>query len=425
MTKRCAIVGFGCAGYHALSALRQADPDAEIHVYSDLDEPPANPMLTTYYAAGRLPYGALFPFGSLEDISRRLSPVLHPGVTVTGLDAESRTLTASDGSRLSFDGILLSTGAEPVVPPLGVTVGGRVLCMRTVADAQALRARLAGGGVRSVTVIGASMVGVKIVELCRDAGIACTLADMAPRVFSLAAFPDVSLEIQRRMEAQGVSLRFGAAVTAAEESPDRVITHFAQGEPVSSDLLVLCIGTRAKTGLARQAGLEVGRGIAVDHRMETSAPGIYAAGDCCEGRNVITGSRQIIGLWANAAAQGEAAGRCMAGQSAASTGNMLHNLTHFMGMDFVSLGDVNARGEVHTIGTPSDDRYVEAVVSGDQLLCVNLLDSYHISGVIKNYIMNRFTGNKAPLPVGLRGLLAREGFTDEFLTLFEGGPAHV
>ena len=77
MSKRYAIIGFGCAGYQALTALRESNMEAEIHVFSDLGEPPANPMLTTYYAAGRLPYEALFPFGSLEDIERRYSPVLH------------------------------------------------------------------------------------------------------------------------------------------------------------------------------------------------------------------------------------------------------------------------------------------------------------------------------------------------------------
>ena len=421
MKKRCAIVGFGCAGYHALSALRECDPEAEIHVYSDLTEPPANPMLTTYYAAGRLPYEGLFPFGTLEDISRRLSPVLHTGVTVTALDGNTRTLTCSDGSSHSFDAILLATGADPVVPPLGVTVGSRVLCMRTVADARALRDRLANGDTRSVTVIGGSMVGIKIVELCREAGLSCTLADMADRIFPLAAFPDVSEEIQRRLEAQGVTLRFGGAVTGAVETAHCVTTSFAQGEPVTSDLLVLCIGTRARTSLAREAGIEVGRGIVVSDSMETSCPGIYAAGDCCEGRNVMTGGHQIIGLWANAACQGQTAGRAMAGAPALFSGNILHNITHFMGMDFISFGDVNAEGEVHTIGSPGDRRYVKAVVSGGELRCVNMLDSYHISGVVKNYIMNRFTGNKSPLPTALRGLLAQEGFTDQFLTLFEGG----
>lgn len=421
MSKRYAIVGFGCAGYHALTALRESDLDAEIHVYSDSAEPPANPMLTTYYAAGRLPYEGLFPFGSLEDILRRLSPVLHTGVTVTALDKETRTLTCSDGSKATFDAILLATGADPVVPPLGVTVGNRVLCMRTVADAKALRDRLAKGDVRSVTVIGGSMVGIKIVELCREAGLSCTLADMAERIFPLAAFSDVSEEIQRRLEEQGVTLRFGGAVTGAHEREDGVTTTFAQGEPVESDLLVLCIGTRARASLARDAGIEVGRGIVVDDSMETSATGVYAAGDCCEGRNVMTGGHQIIGLWANAACQGQTAGHAMAGQPARFSGNILHNITHFMGMDFISFGDVNAEGDAYTIGSPTHRRYVKAVVSDGELRCVNMLDSYHISGVVKNYIMNRFTGNKSPLPTALRGLLAQEGFTDKFLTLFEGG----
>lgn len=421
MTKRYAVVGFGCAGYQALAALRESDGDAEIHVYSELEQPPANPMLTTYYAAGRIPYEALFPFGSLEEIARKYAPVLHTATCVTGLDAAAKALKCADGSVQAFDGILLATGAEPVVPPLGVKVGGRVLCMRTVADAQALRARIEKGDIRSVTVIGGSMVGIKIVELCREAGLVCTLADLADRIFPLAAFLDVSAEIQRRLEDKGVALRFGAAVTGAEERADCVVTTFAAGEPVTSDLLVLCIGTRARTELARAAGLEVNRGIVVNDSMETSAPGIYAAGDCCEGRNIMTGGHQIIGLWANAAYQGQTAGHCMAGDPVVYSGNMLHNITHFMGMDFISFGDIGAEGEIHAIGKPTDDRYVEAVVSGGELRCVNMLDSYHISGVVKNYMMNRFTGNRAPLSTALRGMLAREGFTDEFLTLFEGG----
>lgn len=420
MGKRYAIVGFGCAGYHGLEALRQSDPGSEIHVFSELDQPPANPMLTTYYAAGRLPFEALFPFGSLEEVARRLSPVLHMDTRVTALDKDSRALVLADGARMEFDAILLATGADPVVPPLGVSVGGRVLCMRTVADAKRLRERLEAGGIRSVTVIGASMVGIKIVELCREAGIRCTLADLAERVFPLAALPDVSAEIQRRLEEQGVALRFGAAVTAAEETRDQVTTYFAQGEPVVSDLLVLCIGTRARTELARAAGLEVDRGIVVNDSMETSAPGIYAAGDCCQGREIMSGGHQIIGLWANAAYQGQTAGHCMAGDPVLFSGNILHNITRFMGMDFVGLGDVRAQGEVYRVGKPSDRRYIEAVVADGELRCVNLLDSYHISGVVKNYLMNRFTGNRAPLPTALRGLLAREGFTDKFLSLFEG-----
>lgn len=108
MLKRYAIVGFGCAGYQALTALRESDMDAEIHVFSDLADPPANPMLTTYYAAGRLPFEALFPFGSLEQIQGRFNPLLHMESPVTSLDAEARILTCGSESFGPFDGILLA-----------------------------------------------------------------------------------------------------------------------------------------------------------------------------------------------------------------------------------------------------------------------------------------------------------------------------
>ena len=415
-----AIIGFGCAGYYGAKAIRENDPDGTIAVYSEHGYSPYNPMLTTYYAAGRLPYEALFPFGSLEEVERKLSPVLHMDAPVAALEKDERALTLATGERMAFDAVLLATGAQPVVPPLGVTVGERVLCMRTVADARRLRQRLEAGDARSVTVIGASMVGIKIVELCREAGIACTLADLAERVFPLAALPDVSAEIQRRLAQQGVALHFGAAVTRAEESARQVTTWFAQGEAVTSDLLVLCIGTRTNVSLADPAEVTVNKGIVVDHDMQTPVPGVYAAGDCCEGEELQSNTSMIIGLWANAAYQGQTAGHCMAGDPVIFSGNILHNITHFMGMDFVGFGDVRAQGEVHRVGRPTDRRYIEAVVADGELRCVNLLDSYHISGVVKNYLMNRFTGNRAPLPTALRGLLAREGFTDEFLSLFEG-----
>lgn len=167
MSHAYAIVGFGCAGYQALTALRESDSGAEIHVFSDLTDPPANPMLTTYYAAARLPYEGLFPFGTLEEIQRRYDPVFHMDAPVTRMDAQEKTLYCGDVSYGPFDGILLATGADPVVPPLGVTPGGRVLCMRTVADARLLRERVESGEIRSVTVIGGSMVGIKIVEIGR------------------------------------------------------------------------------------------------------------------------------------------------------------------------------------------------------------------------------------------------------------------
>ena len=404
---------------HAVIALRESGYLGEIHVFSRDRTAPYNPMLTTYYIAGKLPYEGLFPFGELDVIQQKYGLTLHLGAAVTALNPARMTLTAENLSESHFDDILLATGAQALVPPLGVQPGNRVLCMRTVEDAVLLKRFLEIHQVRSALIVGASMVGIKILELLHDRGVSCTLADLAERVFPLSAFPSVSEKIEQRLREAAVELRLGCGIKQAEESNNSVVSYFEDGSSIQTDLLLLCIGTRAEIGLAKAAGLDVGRGIRTDCHMRTSHPHIYAAGDCAETVNLMSGSSGIIGLWANAAYQGRAAGQAMAELDASFSGNLIHNITHFMGMDFISIGDVNTPG-VHTSSTsPDGTRYVEVVRNQGRLCCVNLLDSYSVSGVVRNYMLRRVSGDAEPLPPALRAMLAREGFDDRFLQVFE------
>lgn len=99
--KKIAIIGFGGAGYSAAKEARQRDAEAEIHVYSDTDLGPYNPMLTTYYVKGTIPYDALFPFGSLEEVQKELKLIVHPHTPVTGLDLRRRRCGCRTGARRS------------------------------------------------------------------------------------------------------------------------------------------------------------------------------------------------------------------------------------------------------------------------------------------------------------------------------------
>ena len=116
--KTIAILGFGCAGYHCAKTLRELGYEGAIHVFSDTDLPPYNPMLTTYYAGHRLPWKGLFPFGSLSDIARSLRLTVHTGAAAIHLDTPGKTLYLADGSVHTFDALLISTGARVFLPPL-------------------------------------------------------------------------------------------------------------------------------------------------------------------------------------------------------------------------------------------------------------------------------------------------------------------
>lgn len=419
-----AIIGFGCAGYHALAAIREAGCDAEIDVYSNTDMPPYNPMLTTYYVAGKLPYEGLFPFGSLEEISGRYHARFYTKVQVKSVKAKERIVVTSDGKEKRYDKILVSTGAFAFVPGSFAQLKG-AHCMRTVEDAAGLKEALEKRTYKSAVVVGASMVGIKVAELLHRRGTHVTLADMAPHIFALAAYPEVSEMIEERIQKMGINMAFGQAITAALEHTDEdgnvtgYTVQLGDGSAIETELLVLNIGTRASTGILDPEEVEIERGIVVDTKMQTSADGIYAAGDCCQGNNLQSGQTQIIGLWANAGVQGRVAGRNMAGAADEADGNILHNITHFLDMDFIGLGDNRITGELYEYTNQEKGFYLRAVLKDGKPAGFNILDSYGLSGVLKAHLIKILRGEPCRFTPEQRGQLKHFGLEEKFIEYLE------
>ncbi|WP_276852198.1 NAD(P)/FAD-dependent oxidoreductase [Enterocloster lavalensis] len=459
-----AIVGFGTAGYHALKAIRRLDAGGTVDVYTNTGLAPYNPMLTTYYAGGKLSYREMFPFGSLEEIQKTCS--FRCICDTVKSVAAGRTVETENGEVRTYDKILIATGASAFAPAIPGLEPERRFFMRTDEDALRLSRALEDKRVKSTVVVGASMVGIKVAELFAKRGIRTVLADLASCMFPLAAYEDVAAEIGRRVEQKGVSLRFGRTIERveleageAEQRPDaacgdageqrpgagcgdageqrlgagcgrvpepesasprrpRQIAVMTDGERLEADLVVLCIGTRANIGLA-DGGIETNRAILVNERMETSAEGIYAAGDCCAGTNIQSGERQIIGLWANANHQGTVAGINMAGGNARFEGNILHNITHFMDMDFIGFGDNRIQGETLVFGSLKQGLYLKAVCRDGRIAGVNILDSYPVSGMIKNYMLRLFQEPESRFPPFQIGMLVKAGLTEEFIERLE------
>ena len=414
---RYAIIGFGTAGYHAAQAIRERDKAGGIVVYSDTGLAPYNPMLTTSYIFGKLPRSGLFPFGPLEGIADRLGLAFRHERVVK---VRARDLTVeTEGGAERFDKILIATGATAFAPPVKGLARSDAFLMRTVDDAQRLKDRLDWGDVKSAVVVGASMAGIKVVEVLEKYGVQVCLADLAPHIFPLAAYPEVSAAIERRVARRGIDLRFGANIDHMEVREGKNMAVMTDGAQVPADLVSLCIGTRAATQVV-QGEVEIDRGILIDERMETSAPGVYAAGDCAQGANLESGERQIIGLWANANRQGAAAGANMAGGEARFEGNILHNITHFMGMDFIGFGDNRIQGELLEQGSlDGDGLYVRAVIAGGKVAGANILDSCRISGILKNYMLRLFTGEGGGVPDYQRAMLLQAGLTAGFIDRME------
>ena len=420
--KKIAIIGFGGAGYNAAREVRRRDKTAEIHVYTDTDIGPYNPMLTTYYVKGAIPYEALFPFGSLEQITAELGLTVHAKCPVTGLLPEEKSVVLADGSRASYDEILISTGASAVMPPIpGLDLPG-VFKMRTAQDAVHLKEMLDGGEVKSCLVIGASWVGIKVVEDLVERGIPCTLVDGAKWMFYVAAFEETAARAQKDLEAKGVQVACGQMLDHIEQEADGTLAAVMQnGNRFTADKVAVCIGVRMNTGFLKDSGIAMNRGVLVDKRMQTNFPGIYAAGDCCEAVDIQSGTHRNIGVWYNAQRQGQTAGANMAGGDEEFDANVLVNLAHYLDYDFISIGDISSCKPEDTVYEYEDSRYyIKAVRDGNGIKCINMIGSADSNGIVKNVFIKSIESPEAGMDVRTACYLQKNGFPDSFIDFLGG-----
>jgi 3-phenylpropionate/trans-cinnamate dioxygenase ferredoxin reductase subunit len=385
------IVGNGCAAIEAIRALRENDFAGQIHLISNSIWPSYNPMLTTYYVAGKIDFADLFPFGYNMSFYQQYDVKLHFGSPVVELDAENKVIRNEAGCKLEYDKCLVATGARPVLPHIAGINNSRVYTMRTVEDALSLRKALQDSPKKAL-VVGASMVGIKVVELLYNAGLEVCLADQAANLFPLAAHPECAKIIENRLVKKGIKLRLNVALQGIEENSQGLRACFSESDnPEEADLIVLCIGVRPNLSFINLDQIKVDNGILVDDQMRTSNPDLFAAGDVAQGTNLLTGEQQIIGLWANARFQGRTAGRNMAGREDFYRGNIPHNITHFMDMTFSGLGDLNGtREEI----LRDEDSYTHLIWNGEQLVGVNMLGpSCSGIGIIKNALEKSLINN--------------------------------
>ena len=273
-----AIVGGGHAGGNAAALLRQYGYAGRIVLVSSEPVPPYHrPPLSKAYLKGEAGVERLWlkPRAFYDD--NRIELTL--GVAAQSIDRAGKTLALSDGSTLGYDTLILATGSTPRV----LTIPGHdldgVLTLRSLADADLLRA-LAQPGAK-LAVIGAGYIGLEAAAAARQLGHDVTVLEAAPRVLARVAGEAVSAFYEREHRAQGVDLRTGAAVAGFVGADGRLSgVQLADGEIVPADFAIVGVGVVPAMSLAQQAGLACADGIEVDADARTSDPAIFAIGDC-------------------------------------------------------------------------------------------------------------------------------------------------
>jgi len=218
-----------------------------------------------------------------------------------------RHLESGEERTVPYDKLVLATGADAIVPPVAGVDLGNVFTVKSVDDADRIRAVLDGGAVRKAVVVGGGLIGVEMAESLADCALHVSIVERLPRILPMLD-PEMAMLVEKHLQMEGISVHTDTAVTALE-GDQSVSAVVCDGLRLDADVVILAVGVRPAAGLAAEAGLEIGPfgGIGVDERMRTSDPHIFAAGDCVEVKNILTGQRSFVPLGSTANKQGRVA----------------------------------------------------------------------------------------------------------------------
>ena len=298
---KIAVCGAGAAGSYAVKRLRLNLPEADILLF---DAAPAGfyaKMRLPEYLAGTLPREKLI-LSSPEQMAD-WGVELHLGEPATAIDPAAHTLTTVAGT-YSWDILVLAVGAHAFVPPVPGLAGPRVHVLRELPDADALVALCEPG--LDAAVIGGGLLGLEAAAALRKRGLNVSIIETAPRLLPLQMNEEESAALLANFTNAGYKVFTGAAVDRFDSAAARL--YLKDGTEIPASVVLVSAGIRSNLELAKNAGLACSRGIVVDSALRTSAPDIYAVGDCAE----LDG--KVIGLWLASKDQGEAVADIIAGK---------------------------------------------------------------------------------------------------------------
>jgi len=383
------ILGAGPAGVIAAETIRKHAPADRITVVGDEREPPYSRMAIPYLLMGNVDERGTYlrksgaHFADLKiDVRQAL---------VKAVDAVGRTVTLEGGEAIKFDTLLVATGSHPVHPPIpGIDSTGVHTCW-TLADARAIMA-LATQGAR-VLQLGAGFIGCIIMEALSARGVKLSVVEMGDRMVPRMMGPTAGGMIRDWCEAKGVEVFTGTRVEAIEAGKPLKV-RLSNGQTVSADLVISAAGVRPAIGFLEHSGISCLLGVLTDQHLQSNVPGIYAAGDCAEAFDKVSGKTIVSAIQPNAAEQARVAAMNMvaygAGKAATAElkGVTQINVLDTLGLISASFGEWQGvpGGEHVELTDKAAGRHLSLQFKGDVLVGCNSVGWTDHVGVMRGLV---------------------------------------
>ena len=374
------ILGAGAAGITAAKTIRKADENGKITVISTDTQVHSRCMLHKYLSHERDAAGISFVD---PDFFEKNQIAWLPGKTVNRLDTQRKKVYTDQGDEVSYDRLLIATGAESFIPPVGnLREAENVFGLRHLRDAQAID-ELAKNA-ENIVIIGSGLVGLDAAYGLMETGKKVSIVEMADQILPVQLDKTAALEYQKRFEEAGARFYLGrkAADTVMEE--DKIIREIIldNGEKLPCDLIIVAAGVRSAVAGMEGEGIVIDRGIKVDDYLQTGAEGVYAAGD-------VTG---LSGIWPNAQKQGETAALNMCGSHVEYTDRYaIKNTINFFGLVSMCVGVILPQEGDVVIAREDSRNYKRVVLRDGKVVGVLLQGDISHGGIWQYLIKNQIS----------------------------------
>ena len=330
------ILGAGPAGVIAAETIRKHAPHDEITLVGDEPEAPYSRMALPYLLIGNIgEAGTHLRHGAGHYDHQRIA--LKRGRAVA-LDSAARTVKLDSGETLAYDRLLITTGSSPATPPIPGIDGPGVRACWTLADARAIMAQATPGA--RVLQMGAGFIGCIIMEALAARGVQLSVVEMGDRMVPRMMGPTAGGMIKDWCEKKGVAVHTGARVEAIDRPAGGALrARLSNGQTLEADLIISATGVKPNIGFLEGSAVKCLVGVLTDEHLQTSVPGVYAAGDCAEAFDKVSGKTIVSAIQPNAAEQARVAALNMVGQKTELKGVTQINVLDTLGLISASFGN--------------------------------------------------------------------------------------
>jgi nitrite reductase (NADH) large subunit len=386
---RYVIIGNSAAGLAGAETVRRLQPQAPISIISDEPYPPYCRPLLTYLLGGNIQEKDLWLKAGDYYQHWRFTPVL--GKRVVRVDAAAKAVELAGGDMVPYDRLLITSGARPTLPNIpGQDLPG-VFTVRTLENFRAMQQMLRPG--MRLVVIGSGLVGIKTGQALAHRGYDVTLVARKSQVLSNLLDETAAALLHQALTGIGVKIRFHSTPAAISGENGRVKSVvLTDGAEIPAELVVIGIGVIPNTEFLDGAGLSNPSGLMVDQHLRTGHEDIFAAGDCVQPFDRLSGEKTYFAIWPAAVEQGRLAGANIAGHER-TYGGLLSQNTLYVGDTRVIAGGLirpaEETCEVHSHHDPVSRSYRRLIIQDDRLVGVILVGQVEDAGVYLHLIYNR------------------------------------